>query len=135
MTEFRQKRYAGSMKNAHLVVIALLALAGCSQAPPAAIPTSATPTVSSSPRGDRAERNKERYKKRFEEMDTNHDGKLSDEEKSVGLDKLLETNKRMFDRVDTDKDGKISAEEKAEYLKKFMKPRKPREEKSEAQSE
>jgi len=111
----------------------LLALAGCSQSatvPAAADSPDGSPALSASPsperegrEGRRGKRGK-RYKKNFEEMDTDHDGKLSDTEKSTGFDKLVVKSER--DRADKDKDGKISPEEKAEALKTFMKPREMR---------
>lgn len=120
-----------------LAAAALLTLVGCSHPANEGATSSASPTGVSTPGGDESpregghrrggRRNREaRYKKMFEEMDTNHDGQLSDAEKAAGLDKLLEKNERMFKRVDKDHDGKISPEEKAEFLKHFMEPPKPR---------
>ena len=59
----------------------------------------------------------------MEEMDTDHDGKLSDAEKEVGFDKRLKESDRFRERVDEDGDGKISAEERKAGLANFMKRR------------
>ena len=102
-----------------------LRLLGCSQTPPAEVSTAtATPEVSASatPRGGRGER----LKKWKKEMDTDHDGKLSQAEKAAGFDKMLESNQRFRERVDEDGDGKISPEERKLGLENFMKRRERR---------
>lgn len=101
------------------------ALLGCSQTPapggsetPAtSITTSATP--SGGPKGERGAR----FRKMMEEMDTDHDGKLSDAEKEAGFDKRLKESDRFRERIDEDGDGKISAEERKAGLANFMKRR------------
>ena len=101
------------------------ALLGCSQAPapggsetPAtSVTASATPT--GGPRGERGAR----FRKMMEEMDTDHDGKLSDAEKEAGFDKRLKESERFRERVDEDGDGKISDQERKAGLENFMKRR------------
>jgi len=104
---------------------ALLAilLLGCSQTPATDSSTaSATPQVqaSATPGGERRGRG-ERFKKMMEEMDTDHDGKISEAEKVAAFDKMVETSERFRDRVDKDADGKISAEERKLGLENFLK--------------
>lgn len=106
----------------HLYLLAT-ALLGCSQTPaPGGSETPATSISSSAtpaPRGERGAR----YRKMMEEMDADHDGKLSDAEKEAGFDKRLKESDRFRERIDEDGDGKISAEERAAGLKNFMKRR------------
>ncbi len=108
------------------VYLLAASLLGCSQAPSTqSSETPAAETATASPTPGEGERHggRERFKKMMEEMDTDHDGKLSDQEKKVGFDKMLETSDRLRDRVDTDGDGKISAEEHKAGLANFMKRR------------
>ncbi|MBN9419286.1 hypothetical protein ABS71_18515 [bacterium SCN 62-11] len=103
------------------------ALWGCSQTPATsgsetpstAISTSASATPTPGGRGERGAR----FRKMMEEMDTDHDGKLSDAEKEAGFDKRLKESDRFRERIDEDGDGKISAEERKAGLANFMKRR------------
>lgn len=109
----------------YLIAAALL---GCSQTPPASggsetpnvtVTASATPEEGGRRGGERGAR----FRKMMEEMDTDHDGKLSQAEKEAGFDKRLKESDRFRERIDEDGDGKISAEERKAGLEKFMKRR------------
>ena len=104
----------------HPMLLAVLLL-GCSQTPSVENSTAtATPEGSTAPNRERGGRG-ERYKKMLKEMDTDHDGKLSQAEKAAGFDKMVESSDRFRERVDKDGDGKISPEERKLGLENFMK--------------
>ena len=104
---------------AYLLAASLL---GCSQTP--SVSSSETPAATASPGATPGQgRRGERFRKMMEEMDTDHDGKLSEPEKEVGFDKRLKESDRFRERVDEDGDGKISAEERQAGLANFMKRR------------
>ena len=105
------------------LLILVAVLTGCAQTPAAG--GSETPAVSASATAGEGRRGGrgERLRKMIKEMDTDHDGKLSDAEKEVGFDKLVADSDRFRKRVDKDGDGKISPEERSEGLKTFMKRR------------
>ncbi len=100
------------MKLYPLLILAAV-LTGCAQTPAAV--GSETPAT--------GEGRRERFRKMVKEMDTDHDGKLSDAEKEAGFDKLVKDSDRFRKRVDANGDGKISPEERSEGLKTFMKRR------------
>lgn len=95
-------------------------LMGCSQTP--SVSVSETPAASSTP-GATPRARGERFRKMMQEMDTDHDGKLSDAEREAGFDKRLKDSERFRERVDKDGDGKISPEERKVGLEYFMKRR------------
>lgn len=105
----------------YVYLVAALLL-GCSQGSNSAATPSETVSASATPDQDHRGRG-ERFRKMMEEMDTDHDGKLSEAEKKAGFDKMLEKSERFRDRVDSDGDGKISEEERKIGLERFMKRR------------
>ena len=115
-------RKASGMKlYAYLLAASLL---GCSQTPN--VSGSQTPAATASPSatpGQERSGRRERFRKMMTEMDTDHDGKLSDAEREVGFDKLVKESDRFRERVDKNGDGKISADERKAGLATFMKRR------------
>ncbi|MBS2039565.1 hypothetical protein JST97_31550 [bacterium] len=101
------------------VYLLAAALLGCSQSPPHAASQTPTASATPAPGGERGGR----YRKMMEEIDSDHDGKLSDAEKKAGFDKMLEKSERFRERIDTDGDGKISDQEHKVGLENFMKRR------------
>lgn len=100
-------------------------LFGCSgSAPTTPSPTpevTASPPVSEERGGNRGGTRRERIRKFVEEIDANHDGKLSDSERAVGFEKMLQRSARFRKRVDQDGDGVISEKEKKTAMDRFMK--------------
>ncbi|MBX3167135.1 MAG: EF-hand domain-containing protein [Candidatus Eremiobacteraeota bacterium] len=106
----------------HYLYLLAALLLGCTQAPN--VSSSETPSVEVSSSATPGQgRRGERFRKMMEEMDTDHDGKLSDAEKEAGFDKRLKESERFRERVDEDGDGKISPEERKAGLENFMKRR------------
>lgn len=109
----------------HVYLVAAL-LMGCSQTP------NQTASPAPSPSALTKEERRERFRKFVAEMDTDHDGKLSDAEREVGFDKRLKDSERFRKRTDRDGDGKISPEERKAGLETFMKRRSRRPQRDDA---
>ncbi len=103
---------------AYLLAASLL---GCSQTPN--VRGSQTPAATASASDTSGQGRRERFRKMIKEMDTDHDGKLSDTEREVGFDKLVKESDRFRRRVDENGDGNISADERKAGLATFMKRR------------
>lgn len=79
-----------------------------------------TPSSSATPGGSIARR-VERFRKNKKAMDTNHDGKISEEEEEAAFDRKLKKSKVLQERLDLDEDGQVSEEERKIGLTNFRK--------------